>query len=356
VTLIGRLPRLAGVGAALAASAALLLLPPAGRRVKQVPVAVELAWPKAGRAVLAADLPDGTAYEPGFFVDAGTSVGSAPTRDGKALRLVLRRADGSVREIRRVPQTLFPSFSAITAAGGALVWVEQTNRGPGQLWTAGLREGAARRLTADVGQIAYNQSDDDLVVAGGRVYWTAAGVAGVTDVRSVPVAGGAVTTRAEAGDWKLSTWPWLVNGVTDATGATELRNLVTGQDKNVTSTVRGIARCGPDWCRVARLEADGTAIDLMRPDGSGRRRIGDTTMATVLSDPAPLDRFEVMGRIGTNTELTNHVQLVAYEIATRRLVVISPDAFDVDYRGGVLWWSTGNADAFVRHALDLRTV
>ena len=52
----------------------------------------------------------------------------------------------------------------------------------------------------------------------------------------------------------------------------------------------------------------------------------------------------------------NHIQLIAYEIATRRVVVISPDAFDVNYRAGVLWWSTGNDDGFIRHALDLRTV
>ena len=37
-------------------------------------------------------------------------------------------------------------------------------------------------------------------------------------------------------------------------------------------------------------------------------------------------------------------------------VEISPDATDVTYKSGVLWWSTGSQDEFVRHSLDLRTV
>ena len=56
------------------------------------------------------------------------------------------------------------------------------------------------------------------------------------------------------------------------------------------------------------------------------------------------------------SELTGNAQLLIYEIATRRTVEISPDAGQVGYRGGVLWWSTGNQDTFVRHSLDLRTV
>jgi hypothetical protein len=121
-------------------------------------------------------------------------------------------------------------------------------------------------------------------------------------------------------------------------------------------TAHGSARCGPTWCRVISLDADGTAIELMRTDGAQRERIGDATMAAPLTDPTPLDRFEILAQIGDNTALTNHVQLVGYEISTRRLVLISPDAFDVNFRAGVLWWSTGTDDAFVRHALDLRTV
>jgi hypothetical protein len=351
-----RLGRLIGIGAALSASAALLVLPTVGKRPKPEPVAVAVAWPNVKRAAIAADLPDGTEYEPGLFLDADRSVGSAPTRDGKSVRLVLRRANGSVQEIRRLPQKLYPSFSAITAAGDALVWVEQDKQDGARLWTTSLRHGKPRLLTAQVGQIQYNQSEYDLVVAAGRVYWVAAGTGDVTDVRSVALAGGGVDTRPEPGDWKLSAWPWIVNGVTDTAGTTRLRNLITGRDQPVANTVRGIPRCSPTWCRVTRLDPDGTSIDLTHPDGTHRAHIGDTTMVSVLSDPVPLDRFEVMGQIDTTNQLTGHVQLIAYEMATRRLVVISPDAFDVNYRAGVLWWSTGNDDGFVRHTLDLRTI
>jgi hypothetical protein len=351
-----RLAPLAGIGTALAACAALLALPAAGRPPSQVPVPVAMAWPQAKRAAVAADLPDGTAYAPGLFLNADTSVGSAPTRDGKALRLVVVRSNGSPVEIRRLAQQRYPSFSAITAAGDVLVWVERTNQGPTELWTASLRRGRPRLLTRDVGDLQLNKSDYDLVIAAGRVYWAATGAAGVTDVRSVALSGGAVAGRPEPGDWKLSAWPWLVDGVTETAGATRLRNLLTGRDQPVARTARGTARCGPIWCRVARLDSGGTSIDLMHSDGTHRVRIGDTTMATVLTDPAPLGRFEIMGKIDTNTALTNHIQLIAYEIATRRVVVITPDAFDVNYRAGVLWWSTGNDDGFIRHALDLRTV
>ena len=104
------------------------------------------------------------------------------------------------------------------------------------------------------------------------------------------------------------------------------------------------------------MKSGGTAVELMRPDGSHRQKIGGDDMAGAVSDPVVLDRFEIMAQIDNNTQLTNHVQLIAYELATRRQVVMSPDAFDVAYRAGVLWWSTGTDAAFVRHAVDLRTV
>ena len=49
-------------------------------------------------------------------------------------------------------------------------------------------------------------------------------------------------------------------------------------------------------------------------------------------------------------------QLLLYDIATSRTVQISPEAFNVSYRSGIVWWSTGNQDAFLRHSLDLRTL
>jgi hypothetical protein len=108
---------------------------------------------------------------------------------------------------------------------------------------------------------------------------------------------------------------------------------------------------------VAALSRDGfTRIELMRPDGTARERIGGRTAETELVDVALLDRFEVLAQIDRNAELTGHIRLTVFDIATRRTVEVSPDASSVSYRAGVLWWSTGNQDAFIRHTVDLRTV
>jgi hypothetical protein len=353
----GRLRGPVGLGTALLASVLLSALPAAGRTPRPAPAAMETAWPNVRRAALAATLADGTAYEPGLFLTADTSVGTAPTRDHKWTRLLERRPDGTVEVIRRLPQSGYPSFSALTAAGDTLVWVESRTHGATSVWTSSLRRPAPRLLAADAGDVKSDQSGYDLVVAAGRAYWTTSGPAGITQVRSVAVAGGPVRVDAEPGDWKLSAWPYLVNGVTGAAGTTVIRDLTTGRDRAVPATSRDITRCSPTWCEVTTVDKHGdTAVELMHPDGSHRQQIGGDDMAGAISDPVVLDRFEIMAQIDTNTQLTNHVQLVAYELATRRQVVLSPDAFDVVYRAGVLWWSTGTDDNFIRHAVDLRTV
>jgi hypothetical protein len=341
---------------AIAASVALLVLPSVDRSPPPAPVAAALAWPQAKRAAFAADLADGTAYRPLAFLDAQTSVGSAPSADGRQQRLVLRRQNGPVRAIRSLPQRDYPSFPAIVTDGTVLVWVEQSNRTAAALWRADVSGGPARRLTADVGDLKSDDSGSDLILADGRVRWVAGGLRGTTLVRSVALDGGAVESRSVDGDWKLSTWPWLADGVTAAAGTTALRNLLTGEVRTMPSAWRGETQCDPTWCRITRLDHDGSVVELLRADGTERRAVGDETVAAVLSEPAPLGRFTILGKIDQNAQLTNHVQLIAYEIGTRRSVVISPDAFDVGYRGGVIWWSAGNDNDFVRHALDLRTV
>lgn len=345
------------MGTALLASVLLLVLPAAGKLPPPAPAAMEVAWPGAQRAALPATLADGTPYEPGLFLTAATSLGTAPSKDHQWVRLLERRPDGSTVLIRRLPQRGYPSFSALTAAGDTLVWVESRTQGPSSVWTSSIRRPAPRLLAADAGDVRSDQSEHDLIIAAGRAYWTTSGAAGTTQVRSVPLAGGPVTVRAEPGDWRLSAWPYLVDGVTGTDGTTVIRDLVTGQDRAVRRTARGITRCSPSWCEVAVLDPKGgTAVELMRPDGSHREQIGGDDMAGAISDPVVLDRFEILAGIDTNTQLTNHVQLIAYELATHRQVVISPDAFAVAYRAGVLWWSTGTDAGFIRHAVDLRTV
>jgi hypothetical protein len=356
---MGTLRSRLGLAAALAAGAALLVLPSGGNAQPVAPVTAAVAWPEAQRGVVQPILPDGSEYRPGLFLDAKTSIGTAATADDRFLRLVRIGADKTVRELRRLPRAEHPSFQALTADGDVLAWVESTDGDKRRLFTATLSgTAAARELTADLGRAEFYQSQYDLVIAAGRVHWVAALRGDVTEVRSVALTGGPVRTRRESGTWKLSAYPWLVNGVNDSSGSTQLRNLDTGRDSPVRGAgKRATTACSPVWCRVASLTKDGeNRIELMRPDGSERERLAGDTAATVIVDVAPLDRFEVLARVGPNSELTGNNELIAVEIATRRTVEISPDAGSVAYRGGMLWWSTGNLDAIVWHALDLRTI
>ena len=145
--------------------------------------------------------------------------------------------------------------------------------------------------------------------------------------------------------------------MTAAGGATQLLNLVTGQSQRLPSSRRAVQACSPVWCQVVSLTKDGDSrIEVMHPDGSVRRTAAQRTAAMVITDPVVLDRFEVLSQQTGTSDLTGNIQLLAYDVRTRSLIEVSPDAFAVSYRAGVLWWSTGSQDSFVRHALDLRTV
>jgi hypothetical protein len=354
--MIERLRAAGGLVTALVAGG-VLLLTPAPQPEPPGPQAAALVWPAARRAVLPAELPDGTAYTPQAFVDARTSLGTAPTPDGRSVRLLLRRGDGTLRELRRRPTRDNPSIAAVAAEGTVTAWIENASDGM-RVWSADLAgRGAPRQLTADTGRARFYQSQYDLVVAQGRVHWAGDAPGGGTEIRSVPIAGGPVAVRTEPGTWQLSQWPWLVDGVAAASGATTLRNLTTRRDVPVAAPERAVTHCSPAWCRVVSFDADGfPRIELMRPDGSQRREVATGEVETTIADVGVLDRFEVYARVDANGTLTGNAQILLYEIATRRTVEVSPDASAVEYRAGVLWWSTGSQESFVRHALDLRTI
>jgi hypothetical protein len=341
---------------ALAASAALLVAP-FGGKTPPVPLqTVAQVWPNAKHATLNQTLADGTDYQPLVYLSATSSVGSARTKDGKSLRLLLLAADGKTREIRRVPTEKDPSFPAVALDGTLLIWAESTTRGHQEIWTADVRGGAARRLTADTGDARFYQSQYDLVVASGRVYWVAAGPDGTTQVRSVAVGGGPIDVRTEPGTWSFAGWPWLSNGVVSSAGTTTMRNVTTGHDLPIPATSRSVTACSPTWCQVVSITKNGDSrIELTHPDGSASHVVANGNAETVISDVAVLDKFEIFAQLTPTSELTGNVQLLMYELKTRRTVEVSPDCFAVSYRAGVLSWSTGTQQSFLRHALDLRT-
>lgn len=350
------LPRtLVALAVTLVAGVALLFGKPATSGPPQ-PQTVGAAWPNAQRGSVPSHLADGSTYSPGLFFDARTSVGTARTADNKFLRLVVLGPDRTERELRRVTSTDRGPFSALTNDGDTLVWVETVRSKP-ELWTVDRRSDARPHLlTADVGALRLYDSQYDLTVAAGVVRWTAAGGDG-TEFRSVPVSGGPVTVQRLPGDWGLSAWPWAVDGQTAATGATTLHNLSTGEEVAVPTGRRAVTACSPVWCEVVSLNEEGdTRIELSHADGSARRTIAEGTYQTVISDVAVLDRFQVIGRVGPQSELSGNQELLVYDLTDRSTVLISPDAADISYRGGVLWWSTGDRNSYVRNSLDLRTI
>jgi hypothetical protein len=278
---------------------------------------------------------------------------------------LLRAADGSVRELRRLPIDGTPQFGGFVRAGDEVAWAESVSGTDGaartQLWVANVATGgAARLLTEDTGDVVLFNSEYDMVIAGGRLHWVSVSPRGetATEIRSVPLAGGAVSVRTEPGAWALSAWPWLVSAGSGQTGPVQLRNLDTEQVTTVEAAATELATCGPSWCRVLVLAGDGPSrIDLMRPDGSDRRRVAGGAATASVIDVALLDRFEVLSQSGGDQSAPiSAQQLLLYDLKEKRVVVVADGVGIVQSRGGLLWWSTGENETTAWHTLDLRTL
>jgi hypothetical protein len=352
---VSRVDRLLSLGAALVGAAILIIVYPSTPAPPPTPpVAASVAWPHASTATVKASLPDGSAYQPGFFLTANDSVGTSTGQTSS--RLVLVGPGNSVRQLRSVPLIDGPWFGSFASSGDVLAWAEGRND-PVQLWTVNLRDGRpARELTGDTGQAILNGTPHDLLIAHDRLYWTAAvAEPNVTEIRSVALTGGPVQVRTESGTWDLSTWPWLVNGRGDPTGATQLRNMITGRDVAVSRNSRQATHCDPTWCVVVALSGDGYQIDITHPDGTGRLAVASGQVSPAIDDQVALGRFVVMSQVAPYSDLTGTRQLLVFDLATRRTVEVSPAARTVSYSDGVLWWSTGTQDAPVWHTLALPT-
>ena len=341
------------LGVALLAGVALLLRAPDRSGTPAARVSVAVAWPAVQGAELPGNLSDGPVFQPLYFLDARTAVGTAPSPDGTAVRLVV--TGSQLRELRKRPLSDGPEFNNVTVAGDTLVWTESVAGRPVEVWAAGLSGAAAHRLTADTGDAVFYGSQYDLVVADGRVYWVAAAKGGAsTEIRSVALSGGAVSVRDEPGTWGLTAWPWVVDGGPDNPGATRLRSLTDNRETRVPGS--GLTTCGPAWCRVMVMSADGlTGIDLMHPDGTARRRVAGSAAGAAVTDVALLDRFAVLSESRPDSDLTGTEGLLVYDLKTGRTVDVAAAVSGAFGRGGVLWWSTGDQDNLRWHTLDLRT-
>jgi hypothetical protein len=356
-----RLDRLMSLGAALVAAAVLLVAyPTAAPTPPAPPVPAAVAWPHAQTATVDALLPDGTSYQPEVFLDATTSVGIARSPDQGAIRLLLRAPAAPARELRRRPANQDPSFGSFTSADDTLAWAETSHGAHVQLWTVNVRDGQpARLVTDDTGDAVLNGSPYDLLIADGRLYWTASDAQhhDLTEIRSVALTGGSVSVLTEPGAWSLSVWPWLVDGREDTTGTTQLRNLLTNRVVPVATAPRHTTHCDPIWCVQVALADAGYQIDVVRPDGSARLSVARGPVSPAIFDVVALERFVVISQVTASySDLTGTDQLLVYDLATRRTVEVSAAARTASCSAGVLWWTTGTQDAPVWHALDLRTV
>ncbi len=301
----------------------------------------------------------GWAYTPMVFMDARTSAGTAVS--GRRERLVVLIDGAVVRVLRDLDRALAPQFSGVTVAGRNLVWLEQTaERGRpavAKIWSAPWEDAGTPTVLSDQpGDFAFFGSDDDLTVVGGRLVWVAVapGTAVRTEVRTVPLAGGVTTTRTVDGAWQSVGGGVLATSLTAEGSATSLLDLRTGGRREVPGQPTELVSCGPDWCRVLVLGGDGgvARIDVMRPDGTGRRRVASGGVSAALADVARLGRWEVYSRAGLAATTLADQQVLLYDIRERRLITVTDGAGQILGRDGWIWWSA--ADAW--QALDLRSL
>jgi hypothetical protein len=311
-------------------------------------------------------LADGAAYTPLLYLDPQISIGSAPTTDKASVRVLLRVAvGGQPRELHRVAADRNPQFAGFGSSGDEVVWAESTADTTGhaetRLWKANWRTAApAVPLTADTGDAIFFNSQYDLVIADGRVHWAAAARSAqvITEVRSVALTGGKVDVRNVPGAFSLSEWPWLVSAGSGQAGPVDLLDLIGGRKARVPAAQTELLSCTPAWCRVLVLSGTGgpARVDLMRIDGTSRRRMAGAQASASTADVALLNRFEVLSQNGGSGSPVSSQQLMLYDAAKDRTVIVSQGVGVVFVRGGVLSWSTGDNEALVWHALDLRTL
>jgi hypothetical protein len=302
-------------------------------------------------------LPDGAAYTPVFFLDAQRSVGTAQVPGGTEVRLLLRSPDGQ-RELRRMPQEQAGEFAGFTSDGTELVWVELTSdpdgAGRSRIWAARLDGGAARVVTEDTGAVMLFDKQGDLALHDGRVSWMAdSGRAGFSALHTVPLAGGTPEVRELPGGYAISSWPWLVSETAADAGEVTVLDVDSGRRTVVGVRANELLNCSPAWCRsivIGSTEAS-TVIELAHPDGSDRISTVSGAVSSAVADVALLDRFEIYTR---SSPILTSSRLMLYDLNTRTLTLVSDNAGRVAARGGMLWWSTGDNELLVWHALDLR--
>ena len=354
-----------GVAAALAAAGILLTLPApkpsTGRTAPDAPLTLAGVWPKATPITVPAVLPDGDGYSPMLVLDAATTVGYTTSPDRTRTRLVVLTDPTRPRVLQAISPGTGDTIDTVAATADQLYWIRSITDEHGvahaSIWTADRAVGPARQLTADGGAAALRNSQYDLQIADGQLYWAAnpVGTPKVTEVRSIAVAGGPVNVQTVPGSYALAGWPWLTSATGNLGGPNELLNLRTGQRLPITAAAEQQLTCTAAWCRVTTYAPTGGELVLQRPDGRDSRRVNDPGQFAALTDVALLDRFEVLTAPVSASSSTIQ-RLSVYDLTTSRQVIVAPGVTLIGGQGSWLWWSTGDNETLTWHLLDLTTL
>jgi hypothetical protein len=341
-------------GLAVVAWALALGEPPRAPLAAPSPISVVPTW-TAPTVDIPGVLADGATYAPRLYLTPDTSVGIATGADG-TLRVILARASGSFTELRRLPAGENPQINGFAVDGDTLVWMESTMRDGASptttLWrTTWSVDTPPVLVTADTGEPTFIGYATDVVVHAGTVTWISLDSqgSGSTQVRSVPVGGGPVSVRRLDGEYRLSTPPWAVTATAGPGRPVTLLNLETNQRIDVFVEPTDVAVCDPVWCRLTVTGEEGlVAIDVMQPDGAGRRRIAGPEATPTIGEVALLDRYVPLA-----VDRSDGVGLSIVDLTTGKTHLVAPRATNVAGRGGIVWWSTGAGPELTWHALDL---
>jgi hypothetical protein len=363
LSLAGLASSVLAVAVALAVPMPTMTVPPAAAANGAVPTRLRDAWPSASTVTLDAVLSGGMSFEPRLVVDATTVVGLATTADQSVTQLLVWTKDRPVRVLQTMRAPDARTVVAVVVSGGQVYWLESgpdsQGRGTTWVWRAGLFAGAGQLLNSSVSLPAFSDSQYDLELADGWLYWAGYLPQGRGEIRSVSVDGGPVRVRSFERLYGLTAWPWATSSAGGVAGDVDLVNLVTGEHRTVHASADQFLSCTPTWCRVTTPTNNNTDITVVleHPDGSHVVGFSNHDLAPVNTDVALLDRFELLESQGNAGLATPTHRLWLHDLSRDRDVLVEDSATGtVSSRDGFLWWSTGDNEAIVWHLLDLRTL
>jgi hypothetical protein len=227
------------------------------------------------------------------------------------------------------------------------------------LWRVPQPAGSPVLMTADAGQALFQGSINDLQIAGNALRWVASTPddPSTTQLRSIPLTGGATHVQALHGQYILSTYPMLYSS--DPTNPPTLTDSRTGTVTAVHAARQAGTICDPLWCVLQGSDTTGrTTLTLSHPDGTAPHRLGDANSSLITTDPTMLDRFVALSERSPAMDLAPNptTQLWLYDIRTHTTVEITAAASTAFAAGRWLWWSTGDNETLTWHALDLVTL